>query len=329
MKKWFLSVFITSFVLAVFIIGGVLGYVFWALQPISKQNLSMEITIPSGASARSVSDLLHNLGLVRNSDITRLYLTYTNVDKKIQAGKYLLSTNLSVSEIAEKLQSNPSGIKVTLLEGWRREQIAEELDKVFGQNEITFDKPKFIALTQNLEGKLFPDTYIFSPSVSVESIISTLVNNFEAKIKSLNIDPKNLDNIIILASLIEREAKTLNDMQLVSGVLVNRLNIGMPLQVDATLQYAKANRICNSIKDCENWWPMPRSEDKQLDSQYNTYVHSGLPPSPIANPGINAIDSAWNPKSSDYIYYLTDKNGVTYFSESYEGHLMNIQKHLR
>jgi len=116
---------------------------------------------------------------------------------------------------------------------------------------------------------------------------------------------------------------------LVSGVLLNRLNNNMPLQVDATLQYAKANRICAKLNVCPDWWPAPRAEDKELDSEFNTYANSGLPPHPIANPGFTALDAAWNPEPSNFVYYLTDMEGVTHFAKTYDEHLANIEKYLR
>lgn len=329
MKKTLL--FVTLFILGVgtLAIGSGAAYMWWALAPVDNKNVKIEINIPTGATATTVSNLLYKVGLVKNSQITGWYFAYSKLDRSLQAGKYTLSTSLSVSEIAEKLKSNPASIKVTLLEGWRREEMAVELSKTFEREGANFDKEKFLEFTENLEGKLFPDTYVFSPSSSVEQIVSVLVKNFDEKTKSIGIDVESLDKIVVLASLIEREAKTLEDKKLVSGVLMNRLNNNMPLQVDATLQYAKASRICGATKTCENWWIIPRSEDKELNSEYNTYQNIGLPPTAIANPGFDSLEAAWNPKPSEFVYYLTDNNGITHFAITYDEHLINIQKYLR
>jgi UPF0755 protein len=133
--------------------------------------------------------------------------------------------------------------------------------------------------------------------------------------------PLNEDKILIIASLIQREAAGKKDMNLVSGVIWNRIMSDMPLAIDATLQYAKGTE--------ENWWPQPKSEDKYIDSAYNTYQNKGLPPHPIANPGLAAIDAAMNPSDTSCLYYIHDRYRRIHCSPTYEGHKTNINLYLR
>jgi UPF0755 protein len=139
-----------------------------------------------------------------------------------------------------------------------------------------------------------------------------------------------MKNVVILASLLERE--TLNDSEkpMIAGILANRLRIGMPLQVDATVQYAKATRDCGGTgAACAEWWPTVYLEDYKLKSSYNTYQINGLPPSPIASPSLSSIEAAANPETNDYLYYIHDRDGKAHYATTLDEHNTNIQKYLR
>lgn len=314
-----------------------LGAGFWwysqGLQPMSSVRQDpISVTIPEASSTRQIAVILKKAGLIRNELIFRIYTRRTNTATKLQAGSYMLSPNASMAELVEELQSNQAGVKVTLVEGWRREQMAEALEKAFSGAGSVFDEVLFLEKTEKLEGQLFPDTYIFSPSATTDDVLNDISENFVKKTADVFEKPAvNLtqEEIIILASLLEREAATDKDLPLVASVLLNRLEIGQALQVDATLQYAKVSRTCGEKIRCEAWWPTPLSEDKTIESAFNTYAHTGLPPAPIASPGLRALMAAANPETSRYLYYLTDPTGITYYSETYDEHLVKINQYLR
>ena len=166
----------------------------------------------------------------------------------------------------------------------------------------------------SLEGFLFPDTYEFRDSDGASVILGKFLENFELKAGNL----VNSYNTLTTASILEKEVQTEQDMRIVAGILNNRLRLGMLLQVDATLAHItgkKTGQITN--------------QDKLIDSPYNTYKYTGLPPAPIANPGLKAINAALNPTSSDYLYYLTSQDGATYFAETLEEHNKNKNLYLR
>jgi UPF0755 protein len=148
-------------------------------------------------------------------------------------------------------------------------------------------------------------------------------NNFNTKVESIGLDPQsNLNEIVIIASLIEREAITDNEKFIISSVIDNRLNAGMGLDIDATLQYIKG-------KSNGSWWTVPTGEERQINSPYNTYRNAGLPPGPISNPGIVAIEAAMNPSKSPYFFYIHDREGNIYFAENLNEHNENVNRYLK
>jgi UPF0755 protein len=176
---------------------------------------------------------------------------------------------------------------------------------------------------------LFPDTYLVSKSISAEALLNHLHNTFENKVllvldDDINNSELSLKQILTLASLVQRESANDAEMPLIAGILFNRLDIGMPLQVDATLQYIKAYSSAE-----QNWWPTPTAADKNLDSPFNTYQKIGLPPSPICNPGLTAIEAVLTPQSTSAFYYIHDLSGKIHIAETLEGHNANVNQYLR
>lgn len=175
------------------------------------------------------------------------------------------------------------------------------------------------------EGYLFPDTYLIPKDATVEMIIKQMRDNFDQKYAEINVPNFKLTKpqIVILASLIEREAITDEERPIIAGILMNRLNAGIALQVDATIQYAKGQ---NPIT--KKWWePVVLDEYKSVVSDYNTYLHAGLPSGPICNPGIKSLSAAANPANTNYLYYLHDKNRIIRYATTLQEHEMNIQKY--
>jgi UPF0755 protein len=204
--------------------------------------------------------------------------------------------------------------------------MAEAFSQVLGPS---FDKAQFIRLAKPQEGFLFPDTYLIPQLISPEAAVNLLRKTFDKRVDEAvraKIADKglSLNEALILASIIEREARTLNDMQIVAGILENRLAAGIPLQVDCTLQYIRGY----DAKE-KTWWPVPLAEDTKRKSPYNTYLNKGLPPAPIANPSMDAVNAVINPVSSDYLYYISDTEGGMHYAKTLEEHNQNVQTYLR
>jgi UPF0755 protein len=218
--------------------------------------------------------------------------------------------------------------RVYVVEGWRKEQIAEAFQKKLNwTDEEMYD---FAEMYQcnfgSIEGKLFPTSYVVPQDAKPEDVKEVMQNIFAMRVgtstESLATStPLNLDKITIIASLIQREAGGKRDMNIISGVIWNRIMNDMPLGIDATLQYIKGTE--------GNWWPQVKSADKSIESPYNTYQNKGLPPHPIANPGIAAIAAAMNPANTSCLYYIHDNYGRIHCSKTYEGHKQNIAIYLK
>ena len=284
------------------------GFVWWTgqLSPVNPQDLSRQsFIIPVGQSAIATATQLQSRGLIRSGLAARIYLQVTRLDQKIKAGTYLLSRSLDLKSQLLSLTSGPRDIWITIPEGWRREQIAARL----AANLQDFDAEKFVQLTASREGRLFPDTYLIPTYAAPADIVQIMTTNFITKVGS--IDSQSL----ILASLVEREANSSADRPVIAGILWKRLKAGWPLQVDATVQYARGN-----------WSPIT---DTRYPSIYNTYIHLGLPPTPIANPGLASINAVRTPQTTPYWFYLHTPDGKAYFARTIEEHNLNIDKYLR
>lgn len=224
--------------------------------------------------------------------------------------------------------ANPSMRVLRIQEGLRKEEIVELVGQKLNWDEK--EREEFInahlALnTENLEGKYFPKTYIVSKDEDPMGVTAVMLHQFSKETQKIK-KPKskdiiNSDTALTIASIIQREAGGKSDMKLISGIIWNRLWKGMKLQVDATLQYAKGSEE-------DGWWTKVHPEDKKINSEYNTYLYLGLPPSPIANPGLAAIEAAYNPQKTNCLFYLHDKKGRIHCSPTYEGHKKNIEKYL-
>ncbi len=222
--------------------------------------------------------------------------------------------------------ANPSVRIVKIKEGLRKEEIAQLFGDKLGwgtKEESQFINAHLALYVDNLEGRYFPKTYMVQVSENPVEVSKTMINEYTKQTNKIK-KPKttlviNEDTILKIASLIQREAGK-NDMRLISGIIWNRLFNGMKLQIDATLQYAKGNEE-------DGWWQQVEPEDKQIESPYNTYLYNSLPPGPIANPGIAAIEAAYNPQKTSCLFYLHDKKSKIHCSATYEEHKRNIDKY--
>jgi UPF0755 protein len=287
------------------------------------------ILIEKGTSTKEIAFQLKNQGIINNP--YSFLLTVLLSESTIQAGEYLLNSNMTQDEILIILV-NGKTIKntITIIEGWDNKEIGEYLEEkqlfkkedIINYNTSDFDFLKDKPTNLSLEGYLFPDTYLIEKNESLEDVIKMILENFDKKLtpelkEEIIKQNKTIFEIITMASLIEKEVITYNDKQIVSGILWKRIDVKMPLQVDATVLYALEQTKEVSI------------DDTKIDSPYNTYKYRGLPLGPICNPGIESIKAAIYPTKTNYWYYLSKPNKETVFSKTLEEHNIAKAKYLK
>ncbi len=297
-----------------------------------------EFVIIPGESVGEITLNLIEQEIIHSEFTFKFYVWLKGWQSSIQAGSYIL-TPMSIADVAKTLAGGKVDNEISLkfIEGWAMKDMAEYLveEEIIDDPDIFLntakaenftDEFKFLeeVSTRPLEGFLFPDTYRVFKDSSVVDIISKQLENFDQKVSSamrteIRAQGKNVYEVLIMASIIEAEVQTDEDRKLVSGVLWKRLDVGMPLQVDSSLKYIIGKQNRNALT----------FEELEIDSEYNTYKYRDLPPTPINNPGDSAIRAAIYPKSSDYWFYLSDKEGNTHFAEDKAGHDSNVNKYLR
>ncbi|MFH0942814.1 MAG: endolytic transglycosylase MltG [Candidatus Beckwithbacteria bacterium] len=284
----------------------------WANSPVDKKNSAPQVfVVPQGQSAKIIGQRLKTSGFIKSQLAFNLLIDQQSLGNKLQAGDFRLSPSMDLSTIIDSLTHGSLDYWITFPEGLRGEEYAQRL-----ADKSNLDPQAFILAAKPYEGHLFPDTYLIPQTASAEDIIKLLTDTFDQK------SPTQDDDLIILASLIEREAKHAQDRPLVSSVLHNRLELGMALQIDATVQYI--------IGRPDNWWKKELSKQNlAIDSPYNTYLYPGLPPKPISNPGLASLKAALEPAKTNYLFYLSDSSGYNHYAEDLAGHNANIDKYLR
>lgn len=279
------------------------------------------LEISEGFTVKNTAQYLETMHVVRSATYLEFLLSTQYKDAFIQAGEYLFEEPLTAKNIAESITSGTHAhplIKMTFYEGVRGEQIASIYNEALGATGKHTTSEVFDAQI----GFLFPDTYFVGTDISPDTLATMMHENYQNKIESLRGDieasPFTETELITLASIIEREANTPDSMATISGILQKRLEIGMPLQVDATLDFLLDKTSAELTE-----------EDLNIDSPYNTYEYKGLPPTPIANPGLTAIKAALFPKDTDYLYYITGDDGKFYYAKTFEEHKLNKERHLK
>lgn len=248
---------------------------------------------------------------------------------KITEGGYYFYKNMSVWDKLQKFKKGPDLKWVKVLPGMRKEQIGEILGETFGWSSDEVEKWNKVYTRMKYEyreGVYFPDTYLIPVTEGGAEIAERMIANFEEKFAPYSEEAlsKNIQwtTVLKIASLIQREAGGKEDMGIISGVIWNRLDKGMYLQIDATAQYAKG-------KVGDSWWSHVTPTDLKIESDYNNYLHKGLPPTPICNPGLDAIEAAINPEETECFYYLHDRDKQIHCAKTYEEHLENVKKYLQ
>lgn len=304
-------------------------YYDYSLKPVSSQKNEKIFVVKPDEPFTKIASGLKEQNLIKNSFAFKLLVSQMGISKNIQAGDFRLSGDMGAKEIATLLTHGAIDVWITFPEGQRIEQQAAKIEEKlkFGQNkDYQFDKKEYIKLSE--EGYMFPDTYLIAKDASSVQIAKKLRDTFTTKVESefLKNNQTFLSSkeVVTLASIIEREAKNDAERAKIAGVLMNRLNNNLPLQVDATVQYARGY---DSSKN--TWWPeISTSDYHDVKSPYNTYLFPGLPPGPICNPGIASIKAALSPEKNDYYYYLHDSRGNIHFAKTIDEHNDNIRKFL-
>ncbi len=289
----------------------------------SKDNAPVIFIVPKGQSVKEIASNLKKEDLIKSKIAFFLYARFSGVGQKFQAGNFRLNRTMNTIEIAHELTLGTTDIWITIIEGWRVEEIALALTK-----NLLIPETEFLKFAQ--EGYMFPDTYLIPKGTTAKQITDIILKNFQEKVTSETIEKGrlqglSLDEIITLASIIEREVKEDNDRRIIAGILLKRLKNGWPLQIDATIQY-----ILGYQPDEKSWWKRNLTvEDLAIDSPYNTYINIDLPPGPICNPSLSSIKAVISPMTTKYWFYLSDKQGNIHYATTEEEHNVNVQTYLR
>ncbi len=278
------------------------------------------IHISKGTTARAVADKLSQAHII-NSPTSFVVLTHIiDAQENIKSGIYRFVAPMSLFSVVHILRSGVQSVpvRVTLPEGMTVQEMAPIISKAIPN--IT--KKMFIQVATPYEGYLFPDTYDFSPTETATQVVAQMRKNFDTRIASITpyivTSGHSQKDTVIMASIVGKEARTLSDKRMIAGVLFHRLRIGMPLQVDVVFGF-----IFNKPTFT------PSAKDLRVQSPYNTYLHKGLPPTPIDNPGKGSIFAVATAPQTKYLYYLTGKDGKMHYSKTFSGHQRNMRLFLR
>lgn len=273
------------------------------------QTKKQEFVVSQGEGVATIASRLLQNHLIKSDYVFLIHSRLLSLSSKLQAGTFRLSPSMGSTEIIKRLTSKGStDLWVKIPEGSRN----EELDLPYSKDEL---------LIKRKTGSLFPDSYLVPDYFNLDEFLAQVDRNYKQKTKDLNLTPSD----IILASLLEREGGRLEDKKIIAGILQNRLQAGMPLQIDATVQYVRDSQL---PRPKSFWQPISKSELK-LSSPYNTYLNPGLPPSPICNPSLNSLVAVKNPTQTNYYYYIHESDGTPHYAITLTEHNENIVKYLK
>lgn len=316
--------FLLFFVVFVSVIGG--GLIWWhdAVSPVDvTDQVGVVFHVKRGEGVRVITANLAQNRLIRSPTGFFILVKLLRLETQLQAGDFRLNRTMDAQAIATELTHGIADAWVTTFEGWRVEEIATKLAK-----DLDIPEAEFLKVAR--EGYMFPDTYLIPRDATAAAIAAMFTDTFHKKVTpQMKSDAKTVDltfpESVTLASIVEREGNSDTDRPVIAGVLLKRLKAGWALQTDATLQYALGYQPRE-----KTWWKKELlEEDKKITSPYNTYLNPGLPPTPIANPGVSSIQAVLYPKESDYWYYIHDRTGTVHFAKTETEHIANIAKYLR
>ncbi len=304
------------------VVGGITvgyAYIFW-VQPPETFPTDELVSVPQGETVSEIATRLRDDGVIRSPRMFRIIVTVLGRQKQLHAGDYLFKQPEDVFSIARAIAVGAYGLeplRIRVPEG----ALTKEMAVMFGRQLTRFNADDFLAKAQPVEGYLFPDTYFFLPNATADTIIQAMRQNFDTQVATLGskiqASGHSFEDIVNMASILEREGRNLDDRRLIAGVLWRRLKLGMALQADATMIYTlnRGEPITRKVLATE--------------SPYNTYLHKGLPPTPIGSPSLSSLEAAATPIDKGYLFYLADSHGVTHYSKTYSGHLANQRLYLR
>lgn len=279
------------------------------------------VVIQEDVSFSETAQMLEERGVVRSAFLLRAVARVFGADRDVQAGRYVFPQPLGMSSVLYRIANGISGLptaRVTFPEG----TTSREMGDILAAEIPGFSGRQFTAEARVYEGKLFPDTYDLALDAAPEDVIALMLSTYDERMAEVRPLLQEFgvteEEAVIMASILEKEARTDENRRIVAGILWNRIAIGMALQVDAVFGY---------IYDRDTYHPS--LEDLESDSPYNTYKNRGLPPGAIGNPGIEAVRAAVTPIETEYLYYLTDSEGVMHYAETFEQHKANREAYLR
>lgn len=318
-------------------------------QSAGSNTVPVSFIITAGETASGIAANLATAGALKDQQLFLNYLRYYGLDSQLEAGEFTLSPYLTVPQLAQTLTTAYArDVELRFLEGWRSEEMARYLTatspaqidatafSAIVQRQAAFDLSPYhflVALPAeaSLEGYLFPDTYRVPADADAAYLVDMMLRNFDRRVdpamrQQFGAQGLALHQAVTLASIVEREAVVAEERPLIAGVFYNRLALGMRLETDPTVQYALGYQA-----DTDSWWKSPLTlNDLRADSPYNTYMVTGLPPGPIANPGLFSLRAVAAPAPSDYLFFVVDCTAVTpgahVFSVTFEEHLANVQR---
>jgi UPF0755 protein len=281
-----------------------------------------EVSVGNGKSLSEIASELKAKHVIRSTFWFTNFVILLKHERQIVGGGYYFDAPLNVYQVARRITSgafNAKQVKTTIPEGSTIFDISEIVKK----NYPNFDTDQFISLARAKEGYLFPDTYYFGADIRPQHVIEIMTTTFDKKMKQPEVEAaigafgKTQEEVITMASILEGEARQTKTRQIVAGILWKRIRLGIPLQVDAAFRYVNGKTTEELTLD-----------DLKIDSPYNTYVYKGLPPTPISSPGLDSIMAAVTPIKTDYLYFLTDKNGKMHYARTLDEHIENRQNYL-
>lgn len=316
--------------------------------PAQSSGPEVKLAIAAGSTTEQIADQLIQANLLDSQFYFKLYLRLHPAKAAIQAGDFNIPQNISIVDLVDKLAvASRQQVVLTFPEGLRREELAEIIQKQYDQGRIAFTGQQFsdLALNPNaklrsllgnrlpadasLQGYLFPDTYHIDADATAEELITKMLTNYVKKVTSDiqgGMTKQNLNEYqaLTLAAIVERESFSGDERPIIGYIMLERLRIGEILGVDATLQYA-----LGYSKTEQRWWRHTiTAQDLELNSPYNTRRRTGLPPAPIANPGLEAIKAVAMPQKTNYLYYLHDAQGRIHYAETLDQHNANVARYL-
>lgn len=308
-------------IVAIIVVVGLIN--FFQIRPPAAFPQRGVIVVANGKNLSEIAAELKQKHIIRSSFWFTNFVIMLNRERKVVGGEYYFEKPLSVYGVAKRLtqgQFHMEQLKTTIPEGSTIFDISDILNK----NYPDFDSSHFYDLAKSKEGYLFPDTYYFGADVKPEKVVAMMTTTFDKKIRQDTVQAaiktfgKPLSDVLIMASILEGEARQMRTRQIIAGILWERLRLKIPLQVDAAFRYVNGKTSSELTLS-----------DLKIDSPYNTYIHTGFPPTPISNPGIDSIMAAVTPIKTDYLYFLTDKDGNMHYARTLDEHAANKAKYLK